>query len=145
MIRTATISDIPALQIIRNAVKENVLSDPSLVPDSDYVLFLTDRGQGWVYELDQEIVGFAIVDLVDENVWAIFVHPDFDRRGIGRILHDAMLDWYFEQGRQRIWLGTAPYSRAEAFYRAAGWREAGMHGKGEVKFEMRREDWVGRI
>ena len=33
--REAQISDIQQIQIVRNAVKENVLSDPSLVTDKD--------------------------------------------------------------------------------------------------------------
>ena len=32
--REATIADIPQIQIVRNAVTQNVLSNPALVPDS---------------------------------------------------------------------------------------------------------------
>src|SRR5437762_1534788 len=56
--------------------------------------------------------------------------------GIGRKLHNDMLDWYFEQTNSAIWLGTAPNTRAEKFYRKAGWEETGIHGKGEIKFGM---------
>jgi hypothetical protein len=47
-----------------------------------------------------------------------------------------MLNWYFDQNKQSVWLGTDAGTRAEMFYRKAGWRETGVHGKGEVKFEM---------
>ena len=56
-----------------------------------------------------------------------------------------MMDWYFSQTEQKIWLGTAPRTRAESFYRKAGWLETGLHGKGEIKFEMSAERWKGRI
>jgi len=56
-------------------------------------------------------------------------------------LHDDMLDWYFSQTDSTIWLGTAPNTRAENFYRKAGWKEAGIHGKGEIKFEMTAATW----
>jgi len=139
--REAQISDIPQIQVVRNSVKENMLSDPSLVPDNDVEDFITNRGKGWVCEINGRIVGFAIADLQDKNVWALFLHPDHEARGIGKRLHRIMLDWYFSLTKERIWLGTAPNSRAERFYRMQGWKEVGIHGKGEIKFEMSFEKW----
>lgn len=139
--REATVADIPQIQVVRNAVKENMLSDPGLVSDRDCEEFITRRGKGWVCEIDNTVVGFAIVDLVDHNVWALFIQPGFDKKGIGRRLHDGMIDWYFDKTDTTIWLGTAPNTRAEAFYRKAGWTEAGTHGKGEIKFEMTATGW----
>ena len=55
-----------------------------------------------------------------------------------------MLDWYFKQTKTNIWLGTSPNTRAEKFYRKAGWKEIGTHGKGEIKFEMSYENWKNR-
>jgi hypothetical protein len=65
--REATLQDIPQMQIVRHAVKENVLSDPGLVTDEDCANFLINRGKGWVCESDRKIIGFAIADLVDER------------------------------------------------------------------------------
>lgn len=139
-IREANNSDIAQIQIIRNAVKENTLSDPNLVTDEDCRTFITERGKGWVCEIENQIIGFSIADLKGHTIWALFVHPDFDKRGIGRQLHNTMLNWYFNQTGKKVWLGTAPGTRAEAFYRKAGWKETGTHGKGEVKFEMTYDD-----
>ena len=143
--REARVGDIPQIQIVRNSVKENILSDPQLVTDEDCENYLLNRGKGWVCEIEDRIVGFAIVDVVDHNAWALFVQPGFDRKGIGKKLHHAMLDWYFEQTNSAIWLGTAPDTRAEKFYRKAGWEETGTHGKGEIKFEMTAENWKSNI
>jgi GNAT superfamily N-acetyltransferase len=140
--REATITDISQMQIVRNAVKENVLSNPALVKDEDYVVFITQRGKGWVCEIDNTIVGFAICDLVDDNIWALFVHPNFDKRGIGKTLHKLMMDWYFAQGKEKCWLSTAPNSRAEKFYEMQGWKVVGVYGKGETKFEIAKLGWV---
>ena len=118
-----------------------MLSDPAIVTYQDYVDFISERGKGWICEISGKIVGFAIVDLVDHNVWALFVLPGYERMGIGKRLHDLMLDWYFSKTSTMLWLGTAPGTRAENFYRKAGWRETGVHGKGEIKFEMNKEDW----
>ncbi len=142
MYRIATIADIHQIQVVRNAVKENILSDPNLVSDQDCEEFLTQRGKGWVCEIDQKVVGFAIADLQANNVWALFVHPAFAQQGIGKKLQQLMLTWYFEQDKERIWLGTSPKTRAEEFYRRTGWQEIGLHGKGEIKFEMHRKDWI---
>ncbi|HUR66320.1 MAG TPA: GNAT family N-acetyltransferase [Chitinophagaceae bacterium] len=143
--REALVSDIPQIQVVRNAVKENRLSDPALVPDSDVEDYITRRGKGWVCVVDDRIVGFSIVSVADTNVWALFVDPGNEGKGIGKRLHEEMMNWYFAQSRQDIWLGTVPGTRAESFYRKAGWRETGMHGKGEIKFEMSAQEWDDRV
>ena len=102
---------------------------------------ISQRGKGWVCDIDNHIVGFSIVDLKDKNIWALFLKPEFERKGIGKELHKIMLDWYFEQTKSTVWLGTAPKTRAETFYRRAGWTAIGMHGDDEVKFEMTYENW----
>ena len=139
--REATISDIPGMQIVRNSVKENQLSNPALVTDKDCEGFITDRGMGWVCEADHNVVGFAIADLKENNIWALFVRPEYEGMGIGKKLHELMLNWYFSQGKEMVWLGTAPNSRAALFYRKAGWKETGTHGEKEIKFEMNKTDW----
>ena len=74
--REATIHDIPQIQKVRNSVKENVLSDPNLVTDADCVNYITRRGKGWICEDDGKIVGFAIADLMENNIWALFLEPN---------------------------------------------------------------------
>jgi GNAT superfamily N-acetyltransferase len=140
--REANTGDIPQIQFVRNAVKENRLSNPSLVTDDDVADFITRRGRAWVCEINGAIAGFAIVDLVDSNVWALFVDPVHEGKGVGKRLHDEMLSWYFRQGMQDIWLSTAPGTRAERFYREAGWVETGVHGRGEIKFGLTRQQWL---
>ena len=144
IIRQAAINDIQQIQAVRNAVKENTLSDPGLVTDEDCATFITTQGKGWVCEMDGEIVGFAIADLRGNNIWALFMHPDFEKKGIGRLLHDTMLNWYFEQTTANVWLSTAPQTRAAGFYRKAGWKETGTYGRSEIKFEMSHHDWTTR-
>ncbi len=139
--REASIRDIPKIQIVRHAVKENVLSDPALVTDQDCADYLVNRGKGWVCELNRDILGFAIADLQENNIWALFVDPAFEKQGIGRKLHEMMMDWFFSQTENTCWLGTAPETRAASFYAKAGWTESGKHGKGEIRFEMNYAVW----
>jgi GNAT superfamily N-acetyltransferase len=127
---------------IRISVKENPLPDPGLITADDYKEFITSRGRGWICETDNTISGFAIVDLEEKNVWALFVMPQFEGQGIGKQLHDMMLDWYFTQTEKTLWLGTAPGTRAELFYRKAGWKQTGIRPNGEIRFEMEKAQWL---
>lgn len=134
-VRVASEADIPAMHRIRLAVRENRLADPSMVQPDDYRPLLGTNGRGWVAEADGAIAGFAVADLVRRNVWALFVDPEMEGRGVGRMLHDVMMGWFAAQGVERVWLSTDPGTRAEAFYRAAGWQPAGEH-HGEARYEM---------
>ena len=138
--RQAIPEDIPQIQIVRNSVKENQLSNPNLIPDDLVEEFITKRGKGFVCEIDDIIVGFSIVDFVENNVWALFLLPEFEGKGIGKKFHQLMLDEYFSKTKETIWLSTEANSRAETFYKKQGWKNAGFHGN-EVKFEMSFEDW----
>lgn len=140
--REAQIEDIKSIQSVRHSVKENILSDPGLVTDADVEAFLTKRGKGWVCEMDGNIVGFAIADLQEENIWALFLRPEAEGLGIASHLHHLMMDWYFSTGKKEAWLGTSPNTRAEKFYLRKGWTKAGKHGEDEIKFTMSKEDWL---
>lgn len=140
--RKATINDIQRIQAVRNSVKENTLSNPGLVTDADCIEYITVRGKGWVCEADNIIVGFAIADLQDKSIWALFLHPDYEKIGIGKRLHTIMLDWYFDNTKEKVWLTTGPNTRAELFYRKQGWIQTGTKANGEIKFEMTYEDWL---
>jgi len=62
------------IQMVRNSVTENTLSDPDLVTDEDCKEFITVRGKGWVCEIENKIVGFSVARLKDHNVWGFVLH-----------------------------------------------------------------------
>ncbi len=138
--REATVDDIDEYMIVRMAVKENVLNTPALVTKEGEAKYLTTDGKGWVCVLNEKIVGFSIVGLVQRNVWALFVLPEFEKFGIGKKLHHIMLSWYFKQTTEPVWLTTAPNTRAELFYEKQGWQKDGMKGN-EVLFTMNQNTW----
>ncbi len=113
--RAALVSDIQQIQLVRNAVKENTLCNPALVEDIDYEEYTTVRGKGWAAVDDCFVVGFSIVDLEENNIWALFVHPGHEATGIGKELHRLMLSWYFEQTNETVWLGTEYGQRQKNF------------------------------
>jgi GNAT superfamily N-acetyltransferase len=139
--RIATNKDIKEIQIVRNLVKENKLSNPAFITDADVEEFILNRGKGWVCVVNNVVVGFSIADLVENNIWALFILPEYEGKGIGKQLHQLMLDWYFTQTKVKVWLGTEPKTRAENFYKKAGWEVVGMHGNDETKFEMTATKW----
>lgn len=140
MIRVALATDAEEMHRIRLSVKENVLSNPTLVPLSSYVPYL--NGSAFVWEEQSQIRGFSAVDTSTGGVWALFVNPIFERQGIGRKLLDALCAKFFEGSNDIMWLTTDPNTRAEKFYRSAGWSPVGVCSNGEVRFELRRGGWA---
>jgi GNAT superfamily N-acetyltransferase len=154
--REAHVADIENMSIVRLSVKENVLSNPNLVSYNDYVEYLTMRGKGWVCEtISGQIVGFAIVDLQKNSIWALFIMPGFEGFGIGKKLQQLMLDCYFENSKEKLWLETAADTRAEQFYKKTGWKEIHRQKRipsnpnfpvwTEIKFELTFEAWKQRF
>ena len=122
---------------VRLSVRENVLSDPSRVQPEHYQAILSSSGRGWVYEENGKLLGFAMADTRNRSIWALFVRPDCEGRGIGRALHDTMMQWLFAVDDSPVWLVTRPGTRAERFYLAAGWKQTGTEQSGEVRLELR--------
>lgn len=94
-IRVATDSDIPEMGRVRMSVRENRIASLSSLRPGDTERMLNGDGCGWVCEVAGRIVAFAIADLSGANVYALFVEPGHEGQGIGRRLHDTMMDWFF--------------------------------------------------
>lgn len=143
LIREAALADIPRLQVIRAAVRENILSNPALVTVPDYEEHILGPGKTWVCETGGVIVGFSSAHPVQRSIWALFVDPAHERRGVGRALLDRAVDWLWSHPDvDTITLTTAPGTRADAFYRAAGWADTGRSRSGEVIFRLSRSGQV---
>jgi len=136
ILRTAVVEDIPAIQRVRHSVRENRLVS-AVVSDEDVRDAIERTGRGWVIESDGAVVGFAIGSSTNGNLWALFVHPEHERRGHGRRLHDTAVAWLWDQGLEKLWLTTEPGTRAQQFYERAGWHLAGPADHGELRYELR--------
>lgn len=134
-LRAARLEDWPEVSALRLSVTENRLSDPSRVTQAMYDDYVTVRGRGWVAEDDTGIVGFSIGDR-SGSVWALFVRPGCEGRGVGQALMRACVDWMAELGLEEAELETGAGTRAERFYRRFGWHEAGRSGT-DVTFRLR--------
>ncbi len=136
LIREASRDDVPALAAVRGAVKENVLT--SDIPPERLVAGLEVRGRGWVAEYEGQVVGFSMADREESMIWALFLLPEWERRGLGAALLGRAVGWLWREGCENIWLTTEPGSRAEGFYAHLGWTRVEMTDKGEVRFELHR-------
>jgi GNAT superfamily N-acetyltransferase len=132
-IRRARPDERERITEIRFAVLENRLSDPSLVTDEDYAWF-EERPGIWVWEEAGHILGFSAGDTRDGTIWALFVDPACERRGIGRALLAAACETLRRAGHRTAMLTTDSGTRAERFYRAAGWKIVGTSTRGELIF-----------
>jgi GNAT superfamily N-acetyltransferase len=133
LIRRAARAEIPRIMEIRAGVRENKLRDPSRVTVEDVCWFVDNPGI-FVWVEDGMIVGFSSADPRNGNIFALFVEEAYEGRGIGRALFDRACKVLDEAGCPRMWLTTWPGTRAERFYRKAGWQVAGDDA-GNLVFE----------
>ena len=143
-IRTATEADIPALFDIRTSVRENHQSLEELAPlgvtPKGIAEMLRTSSQAWVAEVDDQPVAFSMADSGEGTIFAMFVRPEYEDRGLGRALMREAETWLFGQGWEEIWLltGSDPKLRANGFYRHLGWRDAGLQADGQIKYVKRK-------
>lgn len=136
-LRPAVAGDVPRLAAIRAAVRENRLSRPERVTTADYHAAVA-QGLCWVWEDEAGVQGFASGEASNAgHVWALFVDPAAEGRGAGSALLACITDVLWARGHRRLTLTTAPGTRADRLYRAAGWTDVGRSPTGEVEF--RRE------
>jgi GNAT superfamily N-acetyltransferase len=133
MIRKATKGDVARIMEIRAGVRENKLRDPSRVTMEEVHWFVDNPGI-FLWEEDGSIVGFSAGDPRNGNIFTLFVEDRYERRGIGKALFECACKVLVDAGCPRIWLTTWPGTRAERFYRAAGWRVTGTDD-GNLIFE----------
>jgi hypothetical protein len=98
-------------------------------------IILPVGGKGWVCEINNRIAGFANCVGYRSQCLGPVIERGSEKKGIGLKLHDKMMDWYFTQLPNRSGSALPRGQGPKHFTRKAGWREAGTHGKGEIKFE----------
>jgi GNAT superfamily N-acetyltransferase len=133
-IRRARRADVSRIMEIRHSVRENRLSDPNLVTAADCAAFI-ERSEIWVWEEDGAVQGFAAGDTRDGWIWALFVAPGYEGRGIGQALLPLACETLSRAGYATATLSTVDGTRAERFYRTNGWTMTGKNKKGELVFQ----------
>ena len=148
LVRVAQSADVETMFDIRTSVKENYQSreevaELGITPESVAAMLATDC-RGWIAELEEQPMGFAIANANEANILGMFVLPEFEGRGAGRALMAAAETWLWSKGLDEIWLltGNDPALRAYGFYQHLGWKftEIVTEGDfaGEAKFIKQR-------
>ncbi|HEX2223261.1 MAG TPA: GNAT family N-acetyltransferase [Thermoanaerobaculia bacterium] len=144
-IRPATFDDVEALFEVRTSVKENHQSRAELatigVTPESIAGMLASSSRAWLAEEDGLPVAFAMADAGQATVFAMFVRPAYEGRGLGRALMREAENWLFSEGCPEIWLltGSEPSLRAHGFYAHLGWHRAGLED-GQIKYLKQRPD-----
>ncbi len=142
-IRLVQTEDIETLFEIRISVKENYQSRQEIaalgITPASVAKMLQVDCCAWIAEIKGKPVGFSIANLTEKTILGIFVLPEFQNKGVGRVLMEITEDWFKKQGIQEIWLltGNDPTLRAYGFYLHLGWTPVGLETEGVMKGEMK--------
>ncbi len=126
---------------IRTSVRENTLTVEELaqlgVTPESLAQAVSGAVCAWVAEVAGEPVGFSMVDLATACLFAAFVQPAHEGRGIGKRLIRVSEEALFQR-HAVAWLETARNSRAAGVYRHLGWGNERDVGDGDVRMEKQR-------
>lgn len=140
-IRPAVVADVPAIFRVRTSVKENHLSLAQLagrgITPASVSKMISDDACSWVAVSEGQVVGFAMVDLVEGALFAAFVLPSHEACGVGRALVARAEEALFAR-HAVAWLETARSSRAAGFYRRLGWGQEVDVGDGDIRLAKAR-------
>jgi GNAT superfamily N-acetyltransferase len=140
VVREATGADMPGISRVRTSVTENLLTREQLdargITEASVAASFLKDSKGWVALSGDEIVAFAIADRASRSIFALFVLPGWERRGLGSHLLDLALDWLWRNGADRVWLTTGPDTAAAGFYERRGWIATGDVATGDIRYEL---------
>lgn len=134
MIRKATSADRPRITEVRLAVRENQLSAASVSKVEATANWIFENATFWVWEEAGAVQGFSVADPRDGTIFGLFVHPDYEGRGLARALLPRACEDLRAAGFAVATLTTGPGTRAERFYRKNGWEETGRQEDGQIIF-----------
>lgn len=122
--RPAQTSDIDSIFDVRTSVVENHLSREEMqqlgITESVVADMIEHSLCAWVAAVNDKTIGFSMI-LADEGcLFAAFVLPEYEGRGIGRRLVQLAEHELFKQ-HEIVWLETDKNSRAAQFYVQLGW------------------------
>ena len=102
---------------------------------------LGNTHQGWLCEIGSRVVGFAMGNRENGEMWVIAVVKEFEGMGIGKRLLAYVEQWLFSQGWSEIWLTTDrdESMRAVGFYRHQGWCDWKIDPDGDRYMKKVRE------
>ena len=140
--REASGADMPGISHVRASVTENVATREQLerqgITDASVAAsFLATQRAGWRSDADTSLLSPSPTGRV-RSIFALFVLPAYEGRGLGGRLLALALQWLWANGAAVAWLATGPGTRAVRFYERRGWTCTGREPNGDLRFELRR-------
>ncbi|UHS62843.1 GNAT family N-acetyltransferase [Agrobacterium vaccinii] len=136
-IRLAQQSDVSALFDVRTSVRENHISFERLakmgVTETSISEMIAASHCAWVATIGGKVVGFSMIDISDASLFAAFILPSHEDKGLGKKLVLAAEEELFKHHAE-IWLETDRDSRAAGFYRHLGWGGEREAEGGQIRF-----------
>lgn len=127
VVRRMTAADVPA------AAQIDAMSESLPWPERSFRAELeAPYSRGWVAESGGRVVGLLVLWLVvdEAHIASIAVHPDFRRRGIGRLLLKTALEAATAEGAKNGLLEVrAGNLAAQELYKRFGFAEVGRRPK----------------
>jgi GNAT superfamily N-acetyltransferase len=97
VIRAMRADDMGDIFAVRTCVAENALTLEQLermgITPASVAASLHGRARGWVAEKEGVVVAFAIADGETRSIFALFVAPGYEGRGLGSALLDRAVRW----------------------------------------------------
>ena len=140
-IRPAGPGDGAAIMEVRLSVVENALTRSRLaelgITEASIDNMLETTHAGYVAGMGGVTAAFTMANRDSGEIFALFVRPEFEGRGLGRRLLGLALDSLASAGHETATLCTDANSRAFGFYVALGWRHTGFAANGDATLERR--------
>ena len=142
-IRRGVSTDVETIFQIRTGVTQNHLSYEQLekrgITRDSVAEALDAEPCCWVAEWEGQIAAFTMIDAETGSIFALFVRPDMEGRGLATLLMNEAEKALFST-HSSIWLTTDPadHVRANGFYRHSGWLPVGIDDHGEMRYEKIR-------
>jgi len=118
--------------IIRGKTRENAISaeqleERGITPESLQGGIAEGALPGFVCTVDGKIVGYSFGDRDSGEVIVLALLPEYEGKGIGKVLLNMLVEEFAAQGYTKLFLGctTDPNARSYGFYRHLGWRSTG--------------------
>ncbi|MBY4840292.1 GNAT family N-acetyltransferase [Pantoea sp. DY-5] len=141
-IRTARLSNIEGMFDVRTSVIDNHLSREEMrqmgITESVLGDMVEKSLSAWVATENNKIIGFSIIFPDEGCLFAAFVLPEYEGKGIGRRLV-MLAEQELFQHHEIAWLETDKNSRSAKFYMHLGWgNETDLNGT-DIKLEKSRD------
>lgn len=139
--RAAQLSDIDSIFDVRTSVVENHLSREEMQQmgiNESVVADMIEQSQcAWVATVNDNVIGFSMILPDDGCLFAAFVLPEYEGRGIGRSLVQLAENELFKR-HEIAWLETDKNSRAAQFYVQLGWGNKTNINDTDIRLEKYR-------